>query len=160
MRVLKQAILANLLFVALAGFAFPGAVYVAGRLLFPDQAAGSLLYGPDGTVIGSRLIGQQFSAVKYFHPRPSAAGAGYDAANSSGTNLGPISSKLINGLPDNEATPGVDESLLGLAKLAENYRRENGMAAGQVILADAVTQPARGLVAHISISNAMVQVHQ
>jgi K+-transporting ATPase ATPase C chain len=157
MRVLRQAILVNLLFVAFAGFAFPGAVYLAGQVLFPDQAAGSLIYRSDGTVIGSKLIGQQFSAAKYFHPRPSAAGAGYDAANSSGTNLGPISSKLINGLPDNESTPGVDESYLGLTKLAESYRRENGLAADYRIPADAVTHSASGLDPQISVSNAILQ---
>jgi K+-transporting ATPase ATPase C chain len=88
---------------------YPLAVYLIGQVIFPNQANGSLLnkdgsHTSDATqAVGSALIGQSFSAAQYFHPRPSAAGTGYDATSSGGTNLGPLSDKLINGL-NNPAT--------------------------------------------------------
>ncbi|HSI14967.1 MAG TPA: potassium-transporting ATPase subunit C [Chthoniobacter sp.] len=76
---------------------YPLIVWGAGQLLFPRQANGSLIEGADRKIVGSSWLGQPFSSDKYFIPRPSAAGTGYDAANSSGSNLGPTSKKLING---------------------------------------------------------------
>jgi len=76
---------------------YPLIVWGAGQLLFPHQANGSLIESSDRKIIGSSLLGQPFASDKYFIPRPSAAGTGYDAANSSGSNLGPTSKKLING---------------------------------------------------------------
>jgi K+-transporting ATPase ATPase C chain len=110
-----------------------------------------------GQVIGSALIGQSFSQAQYFHPRPSAAGAGYDAANSSGTNLGPTSIKLIDGTKDDPKTPNVDESYLGFRTLADAYRIGNGLAANAVIPADAATRSASGLDPDISPANAALQ---
>jgi potassium-transporting ATPase KdpC subunit len=78
----------------LLGIAYPLLVTALAQIIFPAKANGELVYR-NGEVVGSRLIAQPFTADKYFHPRPSAAGAGYDAANSGGTNLGPSNRKLI-----------------------------------------------------------------
>ena len=109
---------------------------------FPNQAHGSLITGKDGKVVGSSLIGQDFKKPEFFHPRPSAAGSGYDAASSGGTNLGPTSAKLLKGVAD----------------LASAYRTENGLAKDAPVPADAVTRSASGLDPHISPENARLQV--
>jgi potassium-transporting ATPase KdpC subunit len=154
---LRPAILLTLFFVLVTGFAFPVAVWAIGRVAFPNQAGGSLIEGSDGQVVGSRLLGQRFSEPRYFHPRPSAAGAGYDAANSSGTNLGPTSDKLVNGLEDDPATKDMDETYLGFRDLARAYRAENGLAGDATVPADAATRSASGLDPHISPGNAELQ---
>ncbi len=91
------SVLATLLFAVLLCGIYPVAVWGAGQLLFPHQANGSLVESSDRTIVGSEWLGQNFTSAKYFQPRPSSAGTGYDAANSSGSNLGPTSKKLING---------------------------------------------------------------
>jgi K+-transporting ATPase ATPase C chain len=135
---------------------YPLAVTGIGQALFSRQANGSLL-DVDGVDVGSSLIGQTFEAAEYFHPRPSAAGTGYDGASSSGSNLGPTSDKLINGVRDDIATAGVDESFAGLVQRAAAYREENGLAADVEIPADAITASGSGLDPHISPANARLQ---
>jgi K+-transporting ATPase ATPase C chain len=158
MKHLRPAILLTLFFVVVTGVAFPVVVWGIGRVAFPDQAGGSLLRDNHGNVVGSALLGQAFTKPEYFHPRPSAAGAGYDAANSSGTNLGPTSDKLVNGVKDDPATKDVDESYAGFGDLAKAYREENGLPADAMIPADAATRSASGLDPHISPANAELQV--
>ncbi len=116
-------------------------MWAGGQLLFPDQANGSLIVDPDGTIRGSALLAQNFTADKYFQPRPSAAGTGYDAANSSGTNLGPTSRKLADAIQAAVAA----------------YRTENHLAADALVPADAVTSSGSGLDPHISVANAELQ---
>jgi potassium-transporting ATPase KdpC subunit len=158
MKHLRPAIVLTAFFVVLTGLAFPGVIWAIGQTVFPSQANGSLIRDSQGNAVGSALIGQSFSKPEYFHPRPSAAGAGYDAANSSGTNLGPTSDKLINGIKDDPATKDVDETYMGFGDLAKAYREENGLAADALIPADAATRSGSGLDPDISAANAELQV--
>src|SRR5450432_3126989 len=142
---------------------YPMTVYAIGQTAFRWKANGSLV-DKDGNptnpenAAGSRLLGQSFTSPGYFHPRPSAAGTGYDAANSSGTNLGPLSNKYLNGLADDPKTKDVDESFAGVKQLVQAYREENSLAAGVLVPADAVTRSASGLDPHVSPRNADLQV--
>lgn len=142
---LKEALIsirATLVFALLLCGAFPLVVFGAGQLFFPRQANGSLIESKDRRILGSELLGQNFSGVKYFHPRPSAAGAnGYDAANSGGSNLGPTSQKLMDAVKDR----------------VEAYRTDNGLVADALVPADAVTASGSGLDPHISSRNADLQ---
>ena len=121
---------------------YPLIVFGLSQALFRDKANGSLIVDPQGTVHGSKLLGQGFADPKYFHPRPSAAGNGYDAANSSGSNLGPTSQKLNDAIKDRIAA----------------YRAENGLGETDPIPADAVTASGSGLDPHISLQNAELQI--
>jgi len=120
---------------------YPLVVFGISQMLFHDKANGSLILDQDGTVRGSKLLAQGFTSDKYFHPRPSAAGNGYDAANSSGSNLGPTSEKLNDAIKDRVAA----------------YRKENGLNESEVLPADAVTTSGSGLDPHISLRNAELQ---
>lgn len=148
----------TLFFIVAMGLAFPMLIWAISQAVFPHQANGSLITDTKGNVIGSELIGQNFTKPEYFHPRPSAAGNGYDAANSSGTNLGPTSDKLINGIhkktADGKDDPG---NFDGIVDLAKAYRDENGLAADAPVPADAVTRSASGLDPDISPENAEIQ---
>jgi K+-transporting ATPase ATPase C chain len=158
MKHLRPALMLTLFFVVLTGVAFPGLLWGVGQVVFPRVASGSLVRNASGEPVGSALIGQAFTRPEYFHPRPSAAGAGYDAANSGGTNLGPTSDKLIHGIADDPTTTDVDETYPGFTDLAKAYREENGLAVDALIPADAATRSASGLDPHISIANAELQV--
>lgn len=157
LRQLRPAILGVLAFTVLCGLVFPAVVTGLARALFPRQAAGSLVT-VDGVVVGSSLIGQGFVSPRYFHPRPSAAGGGWDGRASGGTNLGPTSAKLIEGsharLADGTEAPG---AFAGVRDLAEAYRRENGLATDAPVPPDAVTRSASGLDPDISPANAGLQ---
>jgi len=135
---LRPAIVMVALFTLLLGLAYPLAVTGAAQALFPAQANGSLVRDARGAVVGSALIGQPFAEARYLHPRPSAAGDGYDAAGSSGSNLGPLN-------PDLYARVRTD---------ADAIRADTGAT---VIPADAVTTSAAGLDPDISPAYARLQ---
>lgn len=142
------------------GLLFPLAITGLSQLMFPGQANGSLIRDSSNRIIGSQLIGQNFTQPKYFHPRPSAAGSGYAGEASSGTNLGPTSAKLINGLPDDPATKDVAESYAGIKQLAEQYRKDNNMRSDEAVPVDAVTRSSSGLDPDISLANALLQARR
>ena len=137
---LRPAILLTIVFIVVTGLVYPGIVTAVARVVFPNQASGSLVT-VNGRVIGSRLIGQQFSQPWYFHPRPSAAGDGYDATASGGTNKGPTDRKLA------------DTLIAGAIAQAESA----GVPKGR-IPTDMATASASGLDPHISPANALFQV--
>src|SRR5215472_4376520 len=91
---IRSAIVSTLLLAVVCCGLYPLIVFSISQAFFRDKANGSLITGADGSVRGSRLLGQPFADPKYFHPRPSAAGNGYDATSSGGSNLGPTSQKL------------------------------------------------------------------
>jgi K+-transporting ATPase ATPase C chain len=138
---IKISVVLTLVFAVLLCGAYPLAVWAGAQALFPAKANGSLIVDKDGTVRGSALLAQNFSSDKYFQPRPSAAGTGYDATSSSGTNYGPTSQKLNDSIKAAVAA----------------YRTSNGLAADAPVPADAVTSSASGLDPHISVANALDQ---
>ena len=100
------SVIATLIFAVICCGIYPLIVWGASQLLFSHQANGSLIESGDRKIVGSEWLGQNFTSAKYFQPRPSSAGTGYDAANSSGSNLGPTSKKFINGTTKSIATIG------------------------------------------------------
>jgi K+-transporting ATPase ATPase C chain len=139
---IRGAVMSTIVLAVVCCGIYPLVVVGIAQAAFHDKANGSLIVDKDGTVRGSKLLGQGFTAEKYFHPRPSAAGNGYDAANSSGSNLGPTSQKLNDAIKDRIAT----------------YRTENGLKDSEPIPADAVTASGSGLDPHISLRNAELQI--
>jgi len=139
-RQLAPALLVFLALTLLTGVAYPLAVTGVAQVAFPGRADGSLIER-DGRVVGSRLIGQSFAGARYFHPRPSAAGKGYDAMSSSASNLGPTNFELIDEVRARSAA----------------YRRENELRPGQRVPIDAVTASGSGLDPDISVANARLQ---
>jgi potassium-transporting ATPase KdpC subunit len=137
---LRASIAATLLLAILCCGIYPAIVWAVGQGLFSDKANGSLVRF-NGKVVGSALIAQGFAGPAYFHPRPSAAGLGYDAANSGGTNLGPTSKNLIEDVKQRVA----------------GYREENGLSSDTPVPVDAVTSSASGLDPHIGVRNALLQ---
>jgi K+-transporting ATPase ATPase C chain len=138
---LRISLLLTLVFAVLLCGVYPLAVWAGAQALFANKANGSLIVDKDGTVRGSALLAQNFSSDKYFQPRASAAGNGYDATSSGGTNFGPTSQKLNDSVKAAVAA----------------YRTSNGLGADAPVPADAVTSSASGLDPHISVANALIQ---
>jgi potassium-transporting ATPase KdpC subunit len=139
-RQLRAAIGMLLLFTVITGIAYPLAVTGVAQALFSDQADGSLVER-GGEVVGSELIGQPFTRPEYFHPRPSAAGDGYDGSASSGSNLGPTNPEQVEAVAERVAA----------------YREENGLGPDVEVPVDAVTASGSGLDPDISVANARLQ---
>jgi len=139
---IRGAVMSTLVLALICCGVYPFVVFAISQLLFRDQANGSLIVASDGAVRGSKLLGQAFSDPKYFHPRPSAAGNGYDATSSGGSNLGPTSQKLKDAIQDRITA----------------YRAENGLNETEPVPADAVTASGSGLDPEISLRNAELQV--
>jgi K+-transporting ATPase ATPase C chain len=139
-RQLRPALLMLIAFTVVTGFVYPLAVTGIGQSVFHHKANGSLVER-NGEVVGSALIGQQFSDVKYFWPRPSAAGAGYDPTASSGSNLGPTNADFLT----------------TVAERVAQYRKDNGLDDTVLVPVDAVTASASGLDPQISLANATLQ---
>ena len=137
----RSAVMSTVVLAVVCCGLYPLVVFGLGRA-WADKADGSLIIDKSGTVRGSKLIGQNFTGAKYFHPRPSSAGNnGYDPTSSSGSNLGPTSKKLADTIAQNIA----------------DYRTQNGLATNAPVPADAVTASASGLDQHISPENAALQ---
>jgi K+-transporting ATPase ATPase C chain len=137
-RNLVVAVLMTIVTTLLLGLVYPLAVTAVAQLVFPDKANGQLIER-NGKAVGSRIIGQPFTAPEYFHSRPSAAGNGYDAANSGGTNLGPTNKKLID----------------GVKSAVDQMKADNP---GVSVPVDLVTSSASGLDPHVSPAAALFQV--
>jgi len=138
---IRGAVVSTLVLSVVCCGLYPLIVFGISQLLFRDQANGSLIVSADGTIHGSKLLGQAFSDPKYFHPRPSAAGNGYDATSSGGSNLGPTSQKLKDAIQERITA----------------YRAENGLGETEPVPADAVTASGSGLDPEISLRNAELQ---
>ncbi len=139
-RELRISLIATMLLAVILCGVYPMIVWIFAQTLFPARADGSLIV-KSGKTLGSSLIGQGFADPKYFHLRPSAAGQGYDASSSGGSNLGPLSRKLV------------DE----VGKRIKDYRTENGLDLDARVPVDAVTASASGLDPHITVRNAELQ---
>src|SRR6185369_12210773 len=120
---IRRATMVTLVLAVVCCGAYPLLVFGLGQAFFPRQANGSLIVDNEGTIHGSRLIGQPFSSDRYFHSRPSAAGNGYDSTSSGGSNLGPTSQKLRDSIAQNMS----------------DYRTQNGLGTNTPVPADAVT---------------------
>ena len=139
---IKTTVVVTLVLLIICCGIYPLVVFGAAQLLFPKQANGSLVLGADGKPIASTLLGQTFSADKYFAPRPSAAGTGYDSTSSGGSNYGATSQALHDAVKQRVA----------------DYRKANNLPDSQAVPADAVTASGSGLDPHISIKNALLQL--
>ncbi|HEV2320261.1 MAG TPA: K(+)-transporting ATPase subunit C [Verrucomicrobiae bacterium] len=138
-----RSIAATIFFALIVCGVYPLVVFGLGRVMFTEQANGSLLIDNCGRVRGSKLLGQNFTGDKYFHPRPSAAGNnGYDPMASGGSNLGPTSGALFTNIRQNIAA----------------YRSDNAIPANVPVPADAVTESGSGLDPDISLANAEIQI--
>jgi K+-transporting ATPase ATPase C chain len=142
-RQLPTAIAVIVALTVLTGLVYPLVVTGIAQVAFGPQADGSLVVR-DGMTVGSSLVGQAFEAPQYFHPRPSAAGDGYDAMASGASNLGPSNPALLDAAAQRE----------------DDYRRTNGLGEGERVPVDAITGSASGLDPHISPANARLQARR
>jgi K+-transporting ATPase ATPase C chain len=182
---LRPAVALTVLLTILTGIIYPGVVTAIAQEVFPYQANGSLHY-VNGKLVGSDLIGQEWTLAKYFHGRPSAtsnpstgAPEPYAADNTTASNLGPTSSQLINGngtevtiaqgtpvpanatpVPGKANTYYVPGTYLGVKNYAEQFRQENGLAPNAPVPSDMVTASGSGLDPDISIEGALLQVNR
>ena len=154
---IRPALLSFMLLTLLTGLAFPLLLGPLAFPLFSREAGGSLIIR-NHEVIGSELIGQSFSRPGYFHPRPSAAGSGYDATASGGTNLGPANPKLLEGAKAETEGAQTIKPFASVRELAQAYRRTNGLPDDSAVPIDAVTRSGSGLDPHISPANAALQI--
>ena len=138
---IRGAVVSTLVLAVVCCGLYPLIVFGISQAFFHEKANGSLIADPNGTVRGSRLLGQEFADAKYFHSRPSAAGNGYDGASSGGSNLGPTSQKLNDLIKERIAA----------------YRAENGLIESASVPADAVTASGSGFDPDISLQNAELQ---
>jgi K+-transporting ATPase ATPase C chain len=181
----RPAVVLTVLLTVLTGMIYPGVVTALAQVIFPYQANGSL-HSVDGKLVGSDLIGQEWTSTKYFHGRPSAtanpstgAPESYAADNSTASNLGPTSAKLINGngtevaiaqgtpvpagatpvlgKPNTYYVPG---TYLGVQNYTQQFRQENGLAPNVPVPVDMVTASGSGLDPDISIAGALLQVNR
>lgn len=148
---LRPALMMTIILTAILGLAYPLAITGVTQIAFPHQANGSLLYDASGALIGSELIGQEFTSPGYFHSRPSVtvdADTGedqpYNAANTTASNLGPTNQKLITAVEER----------------AKAYRQTNGLPDDAIVPVDAVTASGSGLDPHITPANAQLQVNR
>lgn len=140
----NSAIRMLIIMTVLLGAIYPLGMTAFAQIVFPAQADGSLIY-KQGNLVGSKLIGQNFTDERYFHGRPSTAGDdGYDAASSAGSNLGPTSKKL----------------LASIAERADQIRLKNGLANDAIVPSDLVTASGSGLDPHITAVAAQIQVQR
>lgn len=137
---LRISLLATLFLAMLLCGIYPLAIWTVAQLVFDHEANGSLITRK-GIIVGSSLLAQRFDNAKYFYPRPSAAGQGYDAASSGGSNAGPLSKTLID----------------TIRQRAADYRTQNRLGPDAAVPADAVTASGSGLDPHISLKNARLQ---
>jgi K+-transporting ATPase ATPase C chain len=141
---LLKSFLLLIIFIVILGLLYPLLVTGISKIIFSSKSAGSLVYSGDN-IIGSELIGQNFTGDKYFHPRPSAAGKnGYDPLSSGGSNLAPTNEEFIS---------TVKERL-------ESFKKENNLPDNAIIPADIVTASGSGLDPDISVDSAMLQVER
>jgi potassium-transporting ATPase KdpC subunit len=164
-RQLLPAIMMMVVFTVLLGIAYPLVVTAVAQGAFSDQANGSQLE-VNGKIVGSKLLGQTFTEPKYFHGRPSAAGAaatGSDATDpNDGTRTVPNDPKDLNQDVSSGSNwgPTNPDLLAAVKERAAAYRDENGLAKGSEVPVDAVTASASGLDPHISVANARIQAHR
>jgi len=181
---LRPAIVMTLLFTIITGLIYPGIVTAIAQVIFPYQANGSLIT-VNGKVVGSDLIGQEWTSPRYFHGRPSATlnpsgtPAPYEADNSSASNIGPTNNALINGngtqvtigqgtpvpanatpVPGQKNTYYVPGTYLGVKNYADQFRKENGLAPNTPLPSDIVTASGSGLDPDISPEAALLQVNR
>jgi K+-transporting ATPase ATPase C chain len=139
---IRTTVVVTLVLLVICCVIYPVFIFGAGQLFFPQKAGGSLVLDANGKPIASTLLGQMFTADKYFAPRPSAAGTGDDSTSSGGSNYGATSQALHDAVKQRVA----------------DYRKANHLPDSQLVPADAVTASGSGLDPHISIKNALLQL--